>query len=111
MARKKSRRTARRKERITTAKSREAISKLRVKKLPLGAIKIQPAKKRWFRADTAPLWFFILFAACALLHNLIFAATSIEEPVFFIISLVALFAFAVSLIYLIVLLIIKAFQK
>ncbi|MBU2496457.1 MAG: hypothetical protein KJ767_00155 [Nanoarchaeota archaeon] len=123
MARRKSRAKTRRTTRIarrttksraktrTTIRAKEIMPELKAKRLPVGAIKIQPVKKRWFRADTAPLWFFIFFAACALLHNLIFAATNIEEPVFFIVALVSLFAFFVSLIYLIVLLIIKAVKK
>ena len=103
--------TARTGTRRTTRTNRRTEAKMPEFELKDLSIMQRQLKRKWFRADTAPLWFFIFFAGFALIHNLIFALIGAEEPIFFILSLLSLFAFFVALIYLIVLLIINAIKK
>lgn len=64
-------------------------------------------KKLFKDPAVTPIYFFIGIIIFAVLHNLFYALTGIEEAVFFILTLLCMLGFIISIFYLLVIVIIR----
>jgi len=64
-------------------------------------------KKLFKNPVVTPIHFFIAIIVFAVLHNFFYALFGFEEPVFFILALLSMLGFAISLVYLLVIVIIR----